>query len=59
MVNIIGNNFASLYLAYLCHTNSISATIYTDGMRLGGHFSGVLERDYILDLGMVCIEKLQ
>jgi len=59
LVNIIGNNFASLYLAYLCHTNSISATIYTDGMRLGGHFSGVIERDHILDLGMVCIEKLQ
>ena len=59
MINIIGNNFASLFLAYLCHLNAVKATVYTDGMRLGGHFSGVVERNSILDLGMVCIEKLR
>lgn len=56
-VDIVGNNFAALYLAHKLIDENVHVRLFLDGGRSGGHFAGIKWSDDLFDIGMVFLEK--
>lgn len=56
-VNILGNNFSALYLAYKLIDKGVRVRIFLDGCRPAGHFAGIRFQDSLFDIGMVFLEQ--
>ena len=55
-IDILGSNFASLYLAYKFINEDVNVRLFLDGQRAGGHFLGYEWEGDLFDIGMVFLE---
>jgi len=56
-VDILGNNFSSLFLAHKLIDEDVQVNLFLDGGRAAGHFAGLRWAESLFDIGMVFLEQ--
>lgn len=56
-VDILGNNFSSLFLAHKLINENVRVNYFLDGGKAAGHFAGLRWAENLFDIGMVFLEQ--